>query len=189
MGSKENSVPHFDTEEQEADYWDTHSPLDVATEPEVQEVRVRGAKDRPITIRLDTATRQRLNKLAEERGLGPSTLARSILVSAVDSQEYLPKGIDLRELKETMRQMIPESLASQVDSLMQAAALGDRENPSALVFDGSQIKELEEIGLYAVKAILAILDCWGTEFVVTDSTVFSEVRDRVHAEAERGRGQ
>jgi len=74
------------TEKQEAEYWDTHSPLDLGAEPKAQKVRVRGAKDKPITIRLDSESRLKLDKLAAERGLGPSTFARNIITSFIQQR-------------------------------------------------------------------------------------------------------
>lgn len=84
---EKDSIPQFETEEQEAEYWDTHSPLDSAAEPEAQKVRVRGAKDRPITIRLDSETYSKLKELASEHGLGHSTFARLILISVIELRD------------------------------------------------------------------------------------------------------
>ncbi len=66
--------------EQEAEYWDTHSPLDLVADPKAIKVRVRRALDRPISIRLDSESRSKLEKLAIELGVGPSTLARIMIM-------------------------------------------------------------------------------------------------------------
>lgn len=87
MRTKKNIVPKFKSEKKEAEYWDTHSPLDFVPEPEAQRVQVRGIKDRPITIRLDSESRLKLSKLASERGVGPSTFARLILMSAIKQED------------------------------------------------------------------------------------------------------
>lgn len=96
MRKKEADVretPEFATDEQEAEYWDTHSPLDTA-EPAAEKVRVKLPKDRPITIRLDGKSRRKLDELAAESGLGPSTLARLILMSAIERGSRLPRRPD-----------------------------------------------------------------------------------------------
>lgn len=67
-------------------------------EPKAQMVRVRGAKDRPITIRFDSESRSKLNKLAAEQGLGPSTFARLILMSVIECREKLPKYLTYWQL-------------------------------------------------------------------------------------------
>lgn len=72
---------------QEAEYWESHSPLDLATEPKAQKVRVKGGKDRLITVRLDSESRSKLDKLAAEQGFGPSSFARLVLMSVIE-----PKG-------------------------------------------------------------------------------------------------
>ncbi len=104
MSIEKDLIPQFETEEQEAEYWDTHSPLDLAAEPKVQEIRVRVPKDRPITIRLDSKSRSKLDKLAAEQGIGPSTFARLILMSVIERREKLPKVITFDELTHRLEQ-------------------------------------------------------------------------------------
>ncbi len=104
MSIDKDLIPQFQTEEQEAEYWDTHSPLDLVAEPKVQEIRVRVPKDRPITIRLDSESRVKLNRLAAERGIGPSTFARLILMSVIEQGGKLPKVITFDELKHRLEQ-------------------------------------------------------------------------------------
>lgn len=84
---KKHFVPQFKTEDQEAEYWETHSPLDVAADPEAQKVIARRKKNWPITIRLDSKTRSKLNRLAVNKGLGPSTFARLALISVIEHQD------------------------------------------------------------------------------------------------------
>jgi len=105
MKVEKELIPQFETEEQEAEYWDLHSPLDLAAEPKAQRVRVRGVKDRPITIRLDSKSRSKLDRLAAEQGLGPSTFARLILMSAIEPGSKLSKRITLDELKNMLEAM------------------------------------------------------------------------------------
>jgi len=116
MKVEKELIPQFETEEQEAEYWDSHSPLDLAAEPKAQKVRVRGVKDRPITIRLDSKSRSELDRLAAERGLGPSTFARLILMSVIEPGSKLPKRITLDELK-NMLEARPQLDKSQTDKL------------------------------------------------------------------------
>jgi hypothetical protein len=56
---------------------------------------VTRAKDSPITIRLDSESRSKLEKLAAEQGLGSSTFARRILMVAMEQgiQEWLELGL------------------------------------------------------------------------------------------------
>ena len=155
MSAGKEFIPQFETEEQEAEYWDTHSPLDLVAEPEVQRVRVRGAKDRPITIRLDRESRLKLDKLAAEQGLGPSTFARLILVSAIERREKLPKRINLDDLKDALEQNLPQSIKDQAESIAKAISIGNPENPTLLLIDRSQMKDWEDFGLKFISALLA----------------------------------
>ena len=82
MAKLKKPLPKFRTEEEEAKYWDTHSPLEHFDISDFKPLRV--VKDRPITIRLDRQTRQRLDEIARIYKIGPSTLERIIIDSVVE---------------------------------------------------------------------------------------------------------
>jgi len=173
MSTEKDLMPQFETEEQEAEYWDTHSPLDLVAEPKAQKVRVRGAKDRPITIRLDSETRSKLEKLAAEQGLGPSTFARLILTSVIEGRGKLPKRITPDELKDLLQENLPQSIKDQAESLVIATSIVDPDNPSALLLDGSQINEWGELGLQAISTLLAM---YGLLVITPEHNKYKEIK-------------
>ena len=75
--SEESRVPLFSNEQQAAEFWDSHSPLDFPEEfHEVQGAFEPPRLKRGLTIRLDPDTVDQLRIIAKQRGIGPSTLAR-----------------------------------------------------------------------------------------------------------------
>ena len=178
MGIDRELMPQFEIEEQEAEYWDTHSPLDLAAEPKAQKVRVRRPKDRPITIRLDSESRSKLEKLAAEQGLGPSTFARLILTSVIERREKLPMHVTLNELKDVLEKTLPQSIKDQVESLARATSIGDPDNPAFLLLDKSQIDEWGELGLQAISILLA---GYGVQVITQEHTKYKEVKTLVQS--------
>jgi len=164
---KKELQPRFETEEQEAEYWDSHSPLDLGAELKAQKLRVKGAKDRPITVRLDSESRSKLDKLAAEQGLGPSSFARRILMSVIGQGCKLPKrSITLNEF-EDMLDALPQSIKEQASSLVAGATIGgDPDNPTILLLDKPQIDKLEKLGLQAIFALLAM---YGVQVVTREN--------------------
>src|SRR5687767_13208721 len=70
-------IPAFANEQEAAAFWDRHSPLDFPDDFEEAEVSIaRSTRKRGLTVKLDQATIDRLTVIAEEKGIGPSTLAR-----------------------------------------------------------------------------------------------------------------
>ena len=70
-------APSFKDEAEAAGFWDSHSPLDYPQE--FREAQVRFARPlvkRGLTIKLSEATMQQLREIAQEQGLGLSTLVR-----------------------------------------------------------------------------------------------------------------
>jgi predicted DNA binding CopG/RHH family protein len=72
--SKPKRIPEFASLDEEAAFWDTQSTADY--EAEFKPVRVRFAKrlSSGVTIRLDPDTLEQLRSLAQEKGIGPTTL-------------------------------------------------------------------------------------------------------------------
>jgi len=79
-------IPAFSSREEEAQWWDTHDLADY--QDEFKTVRVRFAKNlsEGITIRLDPATLGELRTQANEKGVGPTTLARMWILEHLKGQ-------------------------------------------------------------------------------------------------------
>jgi hypothetical protein len=75
-------IPTFKTIEEEAAFWDTHSSEEFANEltpvENVEFVKVRSKK--ALTVRFDEDMFEELTKEAREKGIGPSTLARMVIL-------------------------------------------------------------------------------------------------------------
>jgi hypothetical protein len=70
-------IPAFQNIEEEAAFWDTHDVTQfVGAELQPVEVTVGPELAERLTLRLDKADRIQLAKLAKDKGVGPSTLAR-----------------------------------------------------------------------------------------------------------------
>jgi antitoxin component of RelBE/YafQ-DinJ toxin-antitoxin module len=175
---KKELIPQFETEEQEAEYWNSHSPLDLVAEPRAQKVRVRGVKDKPITVRLDSESRSKLDRLAAEQGLGPSSFARLILMSVIEQGGKLPKHITLDELKNMLEEITPRLIKDRAGLLVKEAAIGDPNNPVFLIFNRSQIDEWGELGLQAICALLAMYD---VQVIGQEHAKYKEVKTLVQS--------
>jgi predicted DNA binding CopG/RHH family protein len=89
--SKPVRIPEFASIEEEAAFWDTHSTADY--EGEFRPVRARFAKrlSTGVTIRLDPETLQKLRAVAQERGIGPTTLIRMWVLEHLKQKETAPR--------------------------------------------------------------------------------------------------
>jgi len=70
-------IPKFRSLDEEAEFWDTHSPLDHPQEwTEVKHVKVERPLGHILGVRLDAKTLDKLASVGRKKGIGPSTLAR-----------------------------------------------------------------------------------------------------------------
>lgn len=81
---KGKKIPKFKSYEEEADFWDTHSPLDYGTWKEVK-LEVAKPLEHILGVRLDANTIDLLTTLGSEMGLGPSTLVRMWVLEKLKS--------------------------------------------------------------------------------------------------------
>lgn len=73
---QKSRIPKFNSYEEEAAWWETHNLADYQDEFETVKVKFARNLSEGITIRLDQPTLNKLRKLAHEKGIGPTTLAR-----------------------------------------------------------------------------------------------------------------
>lgn len=70
-------IPAFNNIEEEAEFWDTHDVTEfVGHELTPVEVNIGGDLAVRLTVRLDQADREALDRRARVKGVGPSTLVR-----------------------------------------------------------------------------------------------------------------
>jgi hypothetical protein len=86
-GPTPSRIPEFASIEEEAAFWDTHSTADY--EDEFKPVRARVAKglSTGVTIRFDPETLRRLRAIAQEQGIGPTTLIRMWVLERLKEKE------------------------------------------------------------------------------------------------------
>jgi len=71
------SIPVFNSYEEEAHFWDTHSITDFAAETEPVKVRTTRGLSANVQVRFDPETDHELEALARERGMKKATLIRT----------------------------------------------------------------------------------------------------------------
>jgi len=70
-------IPSFANREEEADFWNVHDVTEfVGNELQPVEVALGPELANRLTIRLDPDDRAQLSRVARQKGVGPSTLAR-----------------------------------------------------------------------------------------------------------------
>src|SRR5690242_6860627 len=80
--NQKSRIPTFKTIEEEAAFWDTHSSEEFLDElTPVENVKfVKAQPKKVLTVRFDEDTFEKLAKEAKEKGIGPSTLARMVIL-------------------------------------------------------------------------------------------------------------
>jgi len=71
------SIPAFNSYEEEATFWDTHSTADFTNETETVLVRSTRGLSENVQVRFDRETDHELEALARERGMKKATLIRT----------------------------------------------------------------------------------------------------------------
>jgi len=82
VSKAKSRIPIFQTIEEEAAFWDSHSSEEFAEEliPTENVKFVKAGSKKALTVRFDEDTFDELTREAREKGIGPSTLARMVIL-------------------------------------------------------------------------------------------------------------
>lgn len=81
-------IPKFKSIEEEAEFWDSHSPTDYPEEwTEVEGVQAQRPLAHVLGVRLDPRVLDRLAVVGRKKGIGPSTLARIWLMERLAEED------------------------------------------------------------------------------------------------------
>lgn len=87
-GQLELKAANLPSEAEAAEFWDSHSPLDYPAEYQAAAVKFsRPLVKRGLTVKLSDETLERLRTVAQECGLGPSTLARMWIMERLQAEQ------------------------------------------------------------------------------------------------------
>ena len=76
---RKSKMPRFHSDREERDFWARHSVEEFAEELQDLDVAIRPPRTEQIAVRLYKDDLQALRSLAAERGIGHTTLARTVL--------------------------------------------------------------------------------------------------------------
>ena len=79
MIDRKRKLPSFKSDNAERKFWDRHSVEEFGDDLEDLDVQIRSARTEQIALRLYKDDLETLKKLAKRRGVGHTTLARSIV--------------------------------------------------------------------------------------------------------------
>jgi predicted DNA binding CopG/RHH family protein len=79
MSAKKSKIPTFQTDQEERAFWSKHSVEEFGGDLEDLDVEIRPTRTEQIALRLSKEDLTALRALAKKRGVGHTTLARSIL--------------------------------------------------------------------------------------------------------------
>ena len=89
MAIRVTDFPHFKNEEEEREFWKTHSVTEFLDDMEdvTDEIIVTRPKKRLLSFRIDDEVIERLQKLAQRKGIGYQTLMRVWVIELLEEEE------------------------------------------------------------------------------------------------------
>lgn len=175
MENSKKLIPRFKNEEEEAEYWDTHSPLEFESKPKLRKLKVAHVKDKPITIRLDSENRDKLNKLAAKYRQGPSTFARNVLVSVIEQQNKIARSVTYEQFIEMILSSLSENDIKDIVALGKDTMVAPDEEmkPSFLLMDSAQIKKAETLFTLIIKK------CLGIQLITPETNNYEKIKEAI----------
>ena len=172
--TKQYPSPKFRSVKEEEEYWKTHSPIVEGYEGEIK--RPRQKRSSFLAVRLSGEELSGLRQLAAKQGLGPSTLARIILTSAMNQGDALPKQITPGELQsaiQSVQEKWTQPMKEKIIALGKDIAIGDPNDPNLILMTRNQIPQVEEAFWTFFISLLAAL---GVEVVTPEDERYKKLK-------------
>ncbi|MDP2918722.1 MAG: CopG family antitoxin [Dehalococcoidia bacterium] len=140
MAKLKKPLPKFETEEEEVEYWDSHSVLEHFDETDFKSLQAMAAKDSPMTIRLDSESRQTLEEVARAHKVGPSTLARIFIINALKQWKQRQQiSLTFEDDAEALMRPLPTEFKQEIEKLISESKAG-----SIYLLPESQLERLSK---------------------------------------------
>ncbi len=81
------SIPAFNSYEEEANFWDTHSITDITKETEVVKIRATRGLSANVQVRFEPETDHELDAIAREHGMKKATLIRTWILERLRQEQ------------------------------------------------------------------------------------------------------
>ena len=82
-------IPHFESEEEEIEFWDKHDLEEFAWEPADDIVlAIKPERKQPVTFRLEPSVIAQLKEIAGRAGIGYQTLMRGLVKRGLDEMRH-----------------------------------------------------------------------------------------------------
>jgi predicted DNA binding CopG/RHH family protein len=94
VAAKKGRMPTFHSDREERDFWARHSVEEFSKDLKDLDVEIRPPRTEQIALRLHKKDLQALRSLAAERGVGHTTLARTVLEGWIT--RFRGKGKEVR---------------------------------------------------------------------------------------------
>jgi predicted DNA binding CopG/RHH family protein len=97
--ARKNRIPTFRSDQEEREFWARHSVEDFAKDLEELHIVIRPPRTEQIALRLHKEDLQILRSLAAARGVGHTTLARTVLEEWLSRSRDKTKGARRRQVR------------------------------------------------------------------------------------------
>jgi predicted DNA binding CopG/RHH family protein len=88
MAARKKHIPHFETDEEAAEFWDTHSLTDYLHELEpVENVTFGPIRMKQVCLRLLPGQVEHLKRIAARKGIGYQTMLRMWITERVRQED------------------------------------------------------------------------------------------------------
>ena len=99
VAAKKDGIPTFRSDREERDYWARHSVEEFARDLEELDLEIRSPRSEQIALRLHKEDLKFLRSLAAARGVGHTTLARTVLEGWLASSRSKRKATRRRQVR------------------------------------------------------------------------------------------
>lgn len=170
---RNTGIPEFQSLEEERRYWETHGPLAEGHKGRINKPKVGQKRSSFLAVRLTGEELTQLRDIAAKQGLGTSTFARVVLAQAIARGNTPTRVVTLDGLFSGLLDNLSQMDKDKFESYVKDIAIGDPDNPVALVYSG-QKRTWEEFTSLFLERLLALV---GVQVVIPENENDKKVKE------------
>ncbi len=138
-------------ENDEVKYWESKGPLAKGKKSRFHAPDKKDLCSSFLSVRMTGSELDGLRELAQRYDLGPSTLARQILVRCIQAEKEKQPGqlnrkvVKLDDVLDRVMQKMPDGVKKRFEAIINDTTLGDVSDPQGMAMVKNQLMELSKI--------------------------------------------
>lgn len=161
-----NKIPEFNSIDEERKYWESRGPLAKGNRGLLNVPDAKAQRSSFLSVRFSGQELTRWRNLSAKFGIGPSTLARNLIMAYLQQNENIEKSqsnenrqnMPIEKAFDYLSRNLPSDFSKEMENLFNSAVVGDMSNPEMFILYQNQFREFMRLSIITMAKMFEIMN-------------------------------